>query len=60
MAHAMETKVLKDLVSILMSDTRHEIAKLEMPEESWDSLLDLIASFEHKLVGIYDVVRGED
>lgn len=54
----METKVLKDLVSLLMSEARHEIAKLEMPESTWDSLNDEINSFETRLGNIYEAVKG--
>jgi hypothetical protein len=55
----METETLKNLVSLLMSEARHEIAKLEMPESTWDALNDHIYTFETKLIGIYRAVGGD-
>ena len=55
----MESKTLKELVSILMSDARHEIAKQKMSEETWDNILDIIATFEKKLHGIYQAYTGD-
>ena len=55
----MESETLKKLTSILMSDARHEIAKLEMPEESWDNLVAIIDVFERKLHEIYKAFNGD-
>lgn len=55
----MESETLKKLTSILMSDARHEIAKLEMPEESWDNLVAIIDIFERKLNEIYKAFNGD-
>lgn len=52
----MESQTLKNLVSLLLTETRHEIAKLEMPEESWDNLVGELATFQKRLVGIYEAV----
>ena len=55
----MESKTLRELVSILMSDARHEIAKQKMAEETWDNILDIITVFENKLDAIYKAYTGD-
>lgn len=52
----MESKTLNNLVSLLLTDARHNIAALDMPEETWDSLVGELAVFQRKLVGIYEAV----
>jgi hypothetical protein len=37
-------------VSQHLADFRHEVAKLDMPEESWDSLVSLTGLLEKEIV----------
>ena len=52
----MESQTLKNLVSLLLTETRQNIGRLDMPEESWDSLVGELAVFQKRLVGIYEAV----
>lgn len=52
----MESQTLKNLVSLLLTEARQNIGRLEMPEESWDSLVGELAVFQKRLVGIYEAV----
>ncbi len=36
-------------VSQILADFRHEVAKLEMPESSWDNLVNLTYAVEKKV-----------
>ena len=41
-------------VSQHLADFRHEVAKLEMPESTWDSLVSLTGVLEREIVATYN------
>jgi hypothetical protein len=47
-ANIMTNTEYAEQVSQILADFRHEVAKLEMPEESWDSLVNLTYAVEKK------------
>jgi hypothetical protein len=52
----MESKTLNNLVSLLLTEARQNIGRLDMPEESWDMLVGELAVFQRRLTGIYEAV----
>lgn len=48
----METKKLRDISGILLTEARKEIAKLTMPEESWDAVITILATYQNTLIRV--------